>query len=149
MDDKHYQVEHGEFYTMLCKYKGMKHLATLIHKICQFLKKLDDKGLVYGNLRAENIMVKFDRYRSRIEQIRFLDFGCSTTRQDLGEMVLPVRLDHIPPEMLQHLNTNLYNESFLNKTDNTELMNDPLEAPSFDVFSLGMLLLNIIAGRPH
>lgn len=64
-------------------------------------------------------------------------------------MVLPVRLDHIPPEILHHLNSNMYNESFENRTETADLRNEPIESPSFDVFSLGMLLLNVIAGRPH
>ena len=63
---------------MLCKYKGIKHLATLVFKICLFLKKMDQNGLAYANLRVENMLVRFDKYKSRIEQVKFIDFGSVT-----------------------------------------------------------------------
>lgn len=77
-DYRHYLVEHGDFYNVLCKYNGIKHLATLIHKVCLFLAKLKEIGLIYGNLRPENIVIKFDKYKSRIERVKFIDFGCVT-----------------------------------------------------------------------
>lgn len=75
---KQYQVDHGEFYNMLQRNKGMKHLATLMLKICQFLQKLREIDMVYGNLRPENILIKFDRFKSRIESIKLIDFGSTT-----------------------------------------------------------------------
>lgn len=105
-EERLYQVEHGEFYNMLTKYKGIKHLATLMHKICVFLTKLTEMGVLYGNLRPENILIKFDKYKSRIEQVKFIDFGCVTDAENVNSMVLPVRLDHVPPEVLRHFKGN-------------------------------------------
>ena len=66
-ENQNYTVEHGDFYSMLSRNKGVKHLATLIHKVCMFIKKMNELGLIYGNLRPENILIKFDKFKSRIE----------------------------------------------------------------------------------
>lgn len=45
---------------MISQKKGMRHVAKLVRKVCDFLQLLHDQGIVYGNLRAENIMIKLD-----------------------------------------------------------------------------------------
>ena len=123
-----------------------------MHKICVFLTKLTEMGVLYGNLRPENILIKFDKYKSRIEQVKFIDFGCVTDAENVNSMVLPVRLDHVPPEVLQHFKGNRSfsnNETSKDKIEENEHVGEQFSSPSFDVFSFGVLLLNIIAGKPN
>lgn len=72
-------------------------------------------------------------------------------------MVLPVRLDHIPPEVLKRVNAMQHQRSPEVSSDKVDEL-DPqamaststqLTSSSFDVFSIGILLLNIISGKPH
>lgn len=58
---------------------------------------------VYANLRPENILIKFDRFKSRIDSIKFIDFGSTTSIGSRDKIILPVRLDHIPPETLTQM----------------------------------------------
>lgn len=139
---------------MLQRNKGTKHLATLMLKICQFLQKLREIDMVYGNLRPENILIKFDRFKSRIESIKLLDFGSTTDFESIHQMIMPARIDHIPPEILRQLNNiNHFNSDSSKEIQSDEDLENSKEQvrahQSYDVFSLGMLLLNVITGRPH
>lgn len=69
-------------------------------------------------------------------------------------MIMPARIDHIPPEMLRQLNNiNHFNSDSSKEMQSDEDLENSKEHvrahQSYDVFSLGMLLLNIISGRPH
>lgn len=76
----HYQIEHGPFYkTITQDEQGLSHLAWLVRMLCQFLKTLHELGINYGNLRAENILVKFGAGNKKIESIKLINFGHTMT----------------------------------------------------------------------
>ena len=58
---------------------------------------------MYGNLRAENIMIKFDLAKSKIEQIKFLSFGSIVQIEEADSILIPDQIEHLPPAMLLHL----------------------------------------------
>lgn len=54
-----YQITHGKLYEILKGPDGKQNLAKLVGLLCQFLSKMHQLGMSYGNLRSENIMIKF------------------------------------------------------------------------------------------
>ena len=63
---KMFDIQHSIFYNLVSQRKGRRHLARLIKKICDFLLQLQEAGIVYGNLRAENIMIRLDEEQKEI-----------------------------------------------------------------------------------
>ena len=57
-------------------------MARLMKTICELLKTIADIGMIYGNLRLENIVIKLDRKLTTIERIRFLGFGSIITIEE-------------------------------------------------------------------
>lgn len=72
---KQYDIEHNGFYNMLVEDNGLKHLAKLIQSICYFLDQIADMRMIYGNIKPENIMIKFDEKNEKIENVKFINFG--------------------------------------------------------------------------
>lgn len=72
----YHEVTHGKFYKLIQGTNGLSHLAWLIRMLCQFLKTVREMGINYGNLRAENVLIKFARDGKRIESIKLINFGC-------------------------------------------------------------------------
>lgn len=57
-------------------------MATLIKQVCQFLVRISDMGLMYGNLRPENILVKFyqkSQQKEHVLDVKFLGFTHMTS----------------------------------------------------------------------
>jgi len=100
--DKMYDIEHDYFYQLLSQENGLKHLATLIYNICLFLDNMSDLGMIYGNLKAENIMIKLNKDKTQIQNVKFIDFGTVVNIDNTSEMLMPVQVDHFPPELLKY-----------------------------------------------
>ena len=68
-------MTHGKFYKLISGPDGLSHLAWLIRMLCQFLKTVREMGLNYGNLKAENVLIKIAQNGKRIESIKLINFG--------------------------------------------------------------------------
>lgn len=58
---------------------------------------------MYGNLRTENLILKLDPLSENIEDVKFLSFGNIFKIDSADQMVIPERIEHLPPELLKHL----------------------------------------------
>lgn len=67
----------------------MKILAQIIQITCHFLKNVADAGAVYGNLRIENILVKLDTAKTKVEGIKFLNVGHVIEIESAQNIVIP------------------------------------------------------------
>ena len=82
---------------------GKRHLANMIKLVCELIQKLTDIGVMYGNLRTENLMIKLCPNHENIEDIKFLSF-CNMVKFDQADQInIPERIEHLPPELLKHL----------------------------------------------
>ena len=68
-------IEHLHFYEMLSSDDGKCQLAFLISEVCRMLQIVSKIGAIYGNLRLENILLKFNLSKYKIEGVKFLNFG--------------------------------------------------------------------------
>ena len=60
----------------------MSCLANLILITCNFLQKIADNGMLYGNLRAENILIRMNKQNTKILSVKFLNFGSLSSIED-------------------------------------------------------------------
>lgn len=148
---KMYDIQHASFYSMVSQRKGHRHLARLIQKICDFLLLLQEAGLVYGNLRPENVMIRVDDQQKEIQSVKFLNFGSVTRIDRAADLMVPDRVEHCPPDLLKAL---IDLEKF---QKGQRLAPEQLRhtkrriceiSESLDVFSLGLIILQITAGCP-
>ena len=78
-------------------------MATLIVKICTLLKSISDIGAMYGNLRAENILIELTPNKTKIKNVKFLNFVHLIEIKDAERICVPEQVDHFPPDMSAHL----------------------------------------------
>ena len=50
---------------------------------------MSELGYIYGNLRAENIMIQFDKDKKKITNVKFINFGPTTKMENASEMIVP------------------------------------------------------------
>lgn len=107
---------------------------------------------MYGNLRAENVLIRLDDDKKEISQIRFTDFGSTAKMERASEMIVPDKIEHCPPDLLKNL---MEIEKF--QKSQHKLIPEHLRtckrrineiSESIDVYSLGVLLLQIVVGCP-
>lgn len=58
---------------------------------------------MYGNLRAENVIIKLSRDNKKIEGVKFVNFGHIIEIEEADKITIPDQLDHLPPDMTSHL----------------------------------------------
>lgn len=117
---------------------------------------MEEAGAIYGNLRAESILIKFDHRRTCIEEIKYLNFYQVIEIEDAANMIIPDQIEHLPPEFLTQLrkldkfrSSNKLDVTGANTSTNNELDVKFLQASaSADMFSLGVILLQIATGCP-
>lgn len=100
---KTYSLDHACFFDILNQQDGRKYLAYLIYTICSLLKNIADIGAMYGNVRTENIMIKLDLAKTKIESIKFLSFGHIVQIEEADSILIPEQIEHLPPAMLSYL----------------------------------------------
>lgn len=97
----HYAIDHGDFYKTITQGPtGLSNLAWLIRMLCQFLKTLHEQGINYGNLRSENILIKFAPNGKKIESLKLINFGHIQTLGQLDQLTIPEQVDHYPTDYL-------------------------------------------------
>lgn len=80
-----------------------RQLALFIEKVSGFLKLLEEMGVIFANIRLENIIIKYNSARTEIENIRFLNFGHLIPVEESENLNIPDQFDHLPPNMLKYL----------------------------------------------
>ena len=150
--DSFYCIAHSHLYSLLAAPRGLRHLAKVLQLTCSFLKEIEELGLNYGNLRAENMVVVMREDGQEIEGVRFINFGHT---QEIGSssaehLIVPEDIDHLAPEELCRLRELLgvWEEGRKESGDDPSLSPDNNLQASYDVFSLGILLLQIVVGCP-
>lgn len=78
---------------------GKKQLAYILSQICEVLRLVENTGSIYGNLRAENIILKMSLDKKNIDQVKFLNFGHLIQIDDAEKFRIPDQVDHLPPDM--------------------------------------------------
>ena len=56
--------------------------------------------MFYGNLRVENILLKLNNKMTKIENIKYLNFGTLSSIEDSERMLLPDKIEHLTADYL-------------------------------------------------
>lgn len=84
-----YQITHNTLYELLVRDNGIRHIAMIMQKSCEFLELVSGMGYIYGNLRAENIIIQLNRAGNKIEQVKFINFGSAIKMENAANIVMP------------------------------------------------------------
>lgn len=57
--------------------------------VCELLKCISAIGAIYANLRTENIMIKLNAAKDKIEEIKFMNFGYMVEIESSEAMCIP------------------------------------------------------------
>ena len=106
---------------------------------------LNKYDLIHGDLNPENILVQFNHDKTKLEDIRVIDFGCSVHLKELWQ-ITTVTPEYTAPEVLRFLHFKARPDYMFGLTAE-ELVNNS-EAWSLDVWSLGTILLELVSGFP-
>lgn len=103
----------------------------------EVLAVLTECRVIHSDLKPDNILVTMDE-NSSFESLKVIDFG-SAFKYDGSGSLSTATPEYMPPEAL----------SFLGKAgDHISLLKDVTHPWSFDIWSLGMIWLELISGFP-
>ena len=74
---------------MLSEKNGKNIIADIITKVCKLINMLTEAGIMYANLRVENVMLKMKPNMKEIEGIRFLNFGNIVKFDGIDKICIP------------------------------------------------------------
>ena len=103
---------------------------------------MQNLNMVHGDLKPENILVEFNSGRTTVVDIKVKDFQSSFKYEDLHE-VTGNTAEYMPPEVLEYLT-----EKAKNPAASSQKLREKSTPWSIDVFSLGVVLLEIASGYP-
>ena len=126
-----YNLVHQSFYKCLKRDKTI--LADFIVKMAQALDLIQEAGLVHSDIKPDNILIKLEPRNSKIQSLKIIDYGSSFQFKNMK--VTGTTPEYLAPEVLKYLKG---------------LTEGKVEAQkwSFDVWSLGIIILEIIVGFP-
>ncbi len=82
-----------------------------------------------------------DFQNKKVESVKIIDFGTSFKFENLEICLSMTTPEYLPPEVLQHLEHSGQNK-------NNILSSDRLNPWSIDIWSLGIVLLELVIGFP-
>ena len=57
-------------------------------------------GMLYGDLRLKNILIKMDDEKKKVLDVKLMSFGHMKHLDDIQNICLPALIDHLPPDLL-------------------------------------------------
>jgi len=115
------------------------HLKEFTKSVLKVIDVLAYLKIVHSDLKPDNILVKFNYELNTFDNIKIIDFGSAYQFYDNISLSMATP-EYMPPETLKLLSTK-------NNCSTSDL--NEVSAPwSYDMWSLGVILLEIIVGFP-
>ena len=136
-----YSVLHQQFYLKLKEDKQI--LKDLIRRLAQIFEVLSLFRIVHADIKPDNILV--DIGPNGIQDVKLIDFGSAFSYENPSSITASTP-EYLAPEVLEYLENRAQNTE-ANGTNSTNLcrMQEPW---SYDTWSLGIILLEILTGIP-
>lgn len=107
------------------------------------LHTLSKRGIVHGDLKPENILIKFDKAVPQNLEVKLIDFGAAFEFN--GDPFLSLTTpEYLPPEFLQMFS----GRRNTNNRQKHELLQKSSHVWSIDVWSIGIIVIEILIGVP-
>eukprot|EP00347_Sterkiella_histriomuscorum_P015995 403354901 len=136
-----YHVQHQQFFQMLKQ--SPDHLRILIKKIAETFSVLSELKIVHADIKPDNILVNFDG--REIKDVKLIDFGSAFSYENPSNIQASTP-EYLAPEVLEYLDNRAQNTE-ANGTNSSNLCRK-LQPWSYDIWSLGAILLEILTGFP-
>lgn len=135
-----YRVHHLPYY------EAMKHdprvLRRLLRQMLEALRVLSDHDIVHSDLKPENILLEVRDGSESVAESRLCDFGSAFAFGQLEQPSLATP-EYMPPEALESCVT-------LSRGNvGGPASRKPARPWSFDIWSLGAIMLELCYGAPH
>ncbi len=104
---------------------------------------LSDFKIVHADIKPDNLLVSFEG--NQIRDLKLIDFGSSFSFENPSNIQASTP-EYLAPEVLEYLDNRAQNTA-ANGTNTTNLCRR-LNPWSYDVWSLGCILLEIVTGFP-
>lgn len=126
-----YLIEHPALFS---EFSGITSLKVFLKEFLEILNFLSSLHIVHSDLKPDNILVSEDCYNG----IKLIDFGSAYHFLGNGS-INTATPEYMPPESL---------EKSLAPGDHIKELAHTSHPWSFDIWSVGMILLEIISGIP-
>jgi serine/threonine protein kinase len=138
-----YNVSHQGFYHALSR--NWRIMASLIRKVAETFDVLARFGIVHSDIKPDNILVKLTECQTDIQELKLIDFG-SAFQFDNITQISATTPEYLAPEILAFLDQR--NRSSQQDIKKAIHLSNICQPWSFDVWSLGVILLEIVTGFP-
>ena len=103
-------------------------------------------GLVHCDFKTENVLVSLDYDKKIVSSVKIIDFGSSFDFENVNKKVEITTPEYLPPEILDFIDFRMMN--MVARQQDQLNIQSKLHPWSIDVFSLGVIILEIVIGFP-
>mmetsp|Transcript_170921 Transcript_170921/g.547791 ORF Transcript_170921/g.547791 Transcript_170921/m.547791 type:complete len:452 (+) Transcript_170921:106-1461(+) len=135
-----YRVHHLPFYEAMKR--DQRVLKRLLRQILMAIHALSEHSIVHSDLKPDNLLLNVEEGQELACDLRLCDFGSSFLADRPGEQLALATPEYMPPEALK--------SCIPGHNDGNEAGIQTRSQPwSFDVWSLGAIMLELCYGVPH
>lgn len=116
---------------------GCRQFKFFVRSVLEALSYLQRLRVVHTDLKSENIMISFNARKNEVLSVKLIDFGTSMPFEAVNDRLSITTPEYLPPEVL---------EAF--EGPQKRALSDRLLPWSIDVWSFGIVLLELVIGFP-
>ena len=106
---------------------------------------LSELKIVHADIKPDNILIAYNPERRVIEDLKLIDFGSAFSFEQPSNIQASTP-EYLAPEVLEYLENRAQNTQ--KNGTNSENLCKQQQSWSYDVWSLGALLLEVMTGFP-
>ena len=146
MSERIYEAKLNANVYSILEENNCNQFKNLVTKIIQGLDLLCQGGVVHSDFKSENILVEIDEENRCVKSVKIIDFGTSFDFGFVNTKIDITTPEYLPPEVLEYIESRKTN--LIKRGDSKQSLLNKLSSWSIDVWSLGIIVLEMIIGFP-
>lgn len=149
-NERIYRIHLSPLYKELFQFRENNYLKSFIKSSLNAIRLLNQEQIIHGDIKPDNLLLTVDQVAKEISSVKLIDFGSSFFVTDKGSLQITT-LEYQPPEIIELFQQGSAYNSVSNLSSKSHIEHLMLQTHpwSIDIWSLGMIIIELLLSCPH